>query len=63
MPLALPLRLIELLHVRRAPCGKPAATSKAKRRLDLCALPRYLRRDIGFETFDCETPEDWRNFR
>jgi hypothetical protein len=63
MPLALPLRLIELLYVRRAPFGKPAATSKTERHLDLCALPRYLRRDIGFETFDCETGEDWRTLR
>jgi hypothetical protein len=63
MPLALPLRLMTLLYVRRPPFGRPTSTEGTKRRLDLCALPQYLRRDIGFESFDCETREDWRSFR
>jgi hypothetical protein len=63
MPLALPLRLMALLYVRRPPSGKPAPTQRTRRSLDLCTLSRYLRRDIGFETFDCETRADWRDFR
>ena len=29
-------------------------------RLDLCALPKRLRRDIGFEAFACHGATDWR---
>jgi hypothetical protein len=63
MPLALPLRLMALLCARRVPFGTPRAKPANRRRLDLCALPRYLRRDIGLETFDCETRADWRDLR
>lgn len=63
MPLALPLRLMALLYLRRPPSGTPRAGPANRRRLDLCALPRYLRRDIGFDTFDCETRTDWRDLR
>ena len=63
MPLALSLRLWALLYVRRLPSGKPVPRQRTRRVLDLCALPGYMRRDIGFETFDCETREDWRSFR
>ena len=62
MPLALPLRLMALLHALRLPEGKPNEPRK-DRQIDLCLLPPYLRRDIGFETFRCETREDWRTFR
>ena len=63
MPLALPLRLLVLLHLPRLPRAKPAPKRGATPQIDLCALTRYLRRDIGFDAFDCETREDWRKFR
>ena len=62
MPLALPLRLMTLLQALRLPQGRPPEPRKS-RKIDLCVLPPYLRRDIGFETFRCETREDWRTFR
>jgi len=62
MPLALP-RLISLLHLLRLPDMRPTEPPRKKDKLDLCLLPPYLRRDIGFETFQCETREDWRTFR
>ena len=62
MPLALPLRLMALLHIPPLPFGKPSSGQRTNRQLGLCALPGYLRRDIGFETFDCDTREDWRRF-
>jgi len=68
MPLALPLRLHLLLHVLRfqMPRGPKRASGPrlpSKRRLDLCALSRHERRDLGFENFDCEIRRDWRSFR
>jgi hypothetical protein len=63
MPLALPLRLVPLLHALRLPDRRPPEPPRKSRKLDLCVLPPYLRRDIGFETFRCETREDWRTFR
>ncbi len=61
MSLALP-RLISLLLALRLPEGRtPELRQRGK--IDLCLLPPYLRRDIGFETFQCETREDWRTFR
>jgi hypothetical protein len=62
MPLALP-RLVALLHLLRMPDLRPTEPPRKKGKLDLCLLPPYLRRDIGFETFQCETREDWRTFR
>jgi hypothetical protein len=62
MPLALPLRLLTLLHALRLPEGRPPEPRQSGK-LDLCLLPAYLRRDIGFETFRCESREDWRTFR
>ena len=62
MPLALP-RLIALLQVLRLPQMRSPEPPQKRGRLDLCVLPPYLRRDIGFETFRCETREDWRTFR
>jgi hypothetical protein len=61
MPLALP-RLLSLLHLLRFPENR-IPEPRRQSRLDLCLLPPYLRRDIGFETFRCETREDWRTFR
>ena len=62
MPLAL-LCLARLLYALRLPeIRLPEQTHKG-RRIDLCVLPPYLRRDIGFDTFQCETREDWRTFR
>ena len=61
MPLALP-RLLALLAAMRFPVGKGSPPRKTKS-IDLCLLPPYLRRDIGFETFECETRTDWRTFR
>ena len=63
MPLALPLRLLSLFHALRLPQGRPTEPKHKQGRLDLCVLPPYLRRDIGFETFRCDTREDWRTFR
>lgn len=63
MPLALPLRLVALLHALRFPENRYKEPERKRRNLDLCLLPPYLRRDIGFETFRCETREDWRTFR
>jgi len=63
MPLVLPLRLMALLLVRPSPPGSPASIRKPNLQLDLCTLSRYMRRDLGFETFNCETREDWRSFR
>jgi hypothetical protein len=63
MPLALPLRLSALLHALRLPDLRPSEPPRKSGRLDLCVLPPYLRRDIGFETFRCETREDWRTFK
>jgi hypothetical protein len=51
-----------LLQALRLPEGRPPEARKQKR-IDLCLLPPYLRRDIGFESFRCETREDWRTFR
>jgi hypothetical protein len=62
MSVALPLRLLAFLHALRLPEGRPREPHK-RGRIDLCLLPPYLRRDIGFETFRCETREDWRTFR
>jgi len=62
MALALP-RLLALLHALRWPEGRYTEPPRRKGRIDLCLLPPYLRRDIGFETFHCETREDWRTFR
>ncbi|WP_395020680.1 hypothetical protein [Dongia sp.] len=62
MPLALPLRLVALLHALRLPDLRQSEPRK-RGKIDLCVLPPYLRRDIGFETFRCETREDWRTFR
>ena len=61
MPLALP-RLISLLLALRLPDRRPPEL-RMRGKIDLCLLPPYLRRDIGFETFRCETREDWRTFR
>jgi hypothetical protein len=63
MPLVLPLRLVALLQALRLPEIRPPEPKRKSRKLDLCVLPPYLRRDIGFETFRCETREDWRTFR
>lgn len=63
MPLALSLRLLALLQVLRFPEMRPPEPPRKSGKLDLCLLPPYLRRDIGFETFRCETREDWRTFR
>ena len=63
MPLALPLRLVALLQALRLPGPRPTDPPRQSGKLDLCVLPPYLRRDIGFETFHCETREDWRTFR
>jgi len=63
MPLALPLRLVALLQALRLPAPRPTDPPRKRGKLDLCVLPPYLRRDIGFETFRCETREDWRTFR
>jgi hypothetical protein len=63
MPLALPLRLMTLLHALRWPDNRLPEPPRKRRKLDLCLLPPYLRRDIGFEAFRCETREDWRTFR
>jgi hypothetical protein len=63
MPLALPLRLAALLHALRLPEMRPSAPPRKRGRIDLCVLPPYLRRDIGFENFRCDTREDWRTFR
>jgi hypothetical protein len=57
------LRLISLLHALRLPEGRPPEPPRKSGKIDLCVLPPYLRRDIGFETFRCETREDWRTFR
>jgi hypothetical protein len=62
MPLALP-RLLSLLQALRFPENRYKEPEHKRGRLDLCLLPPYLRRDIGFETFRCETREDWRTFR
>ena len=62
MPLALPLHLFAVLQALRLPQSKRPEPCKSKT-IDLCLLPPYLRRDIGFETFRCETREDWRTFR
>jgi hypothetical protein len=63
MLLALPLRLLALLNVLRFPENRTKEPPRKSGKLDLCVLPPYLRRDIGFETFGCETREDWRTFR
>jgi len=63
MPLVLPLRLVALLQALRFPENRFKETERKRGKLDLCVLPPYLRRDIGFETFRCETREDWRTFR
>jgi hypothetical protein len=42
---------------------RPPEPPRKSGKLDPCVLPPYLRRDIGFETFRCETREDWRTFR
>jgi hypothetical protein len=63
MPLALPLRLLALLNALRFPEPRYREPPRKRGKLDLCVLPPYLRRDIGFETFRCETREDWRTFR
>jgi hypothetical protein len=63
MPLAIPLRLMAFLYALRLPEGRPPEPTRVRRKIDLCLLPPYLRRDIGFETFRCETREDWRTFR
>ncbi len=63
MPLALPLRLIAVLHALRFPHPPAKLPARKSGRIDLCVLPPYLRRDIGFETFRCDTREDWRTFR
>jgi hypothetical protein len=52
-----------LLQVLRFPEIRPPEPPRKSGKLDLCLLPPYLRRDIGFETFRCETREDWRTFR
>jgi hypothetical protein len=62
MPLALP-RLLSWLQALRLPEMRPPEPPRKSGKLDLCVLPPYLRRDIGFETFRCETREDWRTFR
>jgi hypothetical protein len=62
MPLALPLRLLAQLYALRLSMSRPPEPRK-NRRIDLCLLPPYLRRDIGLESFRCETREDWRTFR
>ena len=62
MPLALP-RLLALLYALRLPQGRYTEPKRKQGRIDLCLLPPYLRRDIGFETFRCDTREDWRTFR
>jgi len=63
MPLTLPLRLLSLLHALRLPDLPPSPPTRKSGKIDLCVLPPYLRRDIGFETFRCENREDWRTFR
>ena len=60
---AIPLRLMTLLHALPWPERRPPEPSRKRGKLELCLLPPYLRRDIGFETFRCETREDWRTFR
>ena len=63
MALALPLRLLALFHALRFPENRLPEPRRKQGRIDLCLLPPYLRRDIGFETFRCDTREDWRTFR
>ncbi len=62
MPLAL-VCLATLLRAFRLPEFRPPEQRRKRGRIDLCVLPPYLRRDIGFDTFQCETREDWRTFR
>ena len=63
MPLALPLRLLALLHMLRFPENRYPEPARKRGKIDLSVLPPYLRRDIGFESFQCDTREDWRTFR
>ena len=63
MPLALSTFLTMLIRTLRFPENRLPEPPQKRGRLDLCLLPPYLRRDIGFETFRCETREDWRTFR
>lgn len=63
MPLALSTILLTLMRALRFPEGSHTEPPRQQGRLDLCLMPPYLRRDIGFETFRCETREDWRTFR
>ena len=63
MPLALSTFLTTLFRTLRFPENRIPEPRRNHGRIDLCLLPPYLRRDIGFETFRCETREDWRTFR
>ena len=62
MPLAL-VCLATLLRAFRLPEMRLPEPTRKRRQIDLCLLPPYLRRDIGFEAFQCDTREDWRTFR
>ena len=62
MPLALP-RLLSLLAMIRLPEHRHETPRREPQPIDLCLMPPYLRRDIGFEQAPCDEPTSWRRFR